>query len=353
MRGKLIGMLAVVLLGAFLSLLMRIATLPLESGEAYPAYSSLRADPRGTMALYESLAALGDFKVARNFQPLPNLRGSTGTVLLLGLRGDNAEAWGEQELKFYESLANEGARLVIGFMPEPPAVSPAPKKTPEAGPKITSRWHVSLAVREGTREQVEAAGALPRETSLYFTVPPDSGWTGNASLIERGFGKGRIVLLSETYPLSNEGLRARQDIDLIRVLIGPPVGVIFDETHLGVSNSGSIGTLIRRYRLTGTFAVVLLLGLLFLWKNSTSLLPPAEESAAAVAQGADARAGLVNLLKRSIPAERLTQECWERWKETRPLGRPVSDTRVALAEREIALKQASYEKIRHILTEKT
>ena len=354
MRGKFAGALAMLLLGAFLILLLRIATLPLESGEGYPAYSSLRADPRGTMALYESLAALGgDLRVSRNFQPLPKLQGTAGTVFLLGFRSASAQGWSEQELKLYESLANGGARVVLGFLPEPPAVPAAAGNDLPRVPPITRRWHVSLRIPEGTPAEAEAAGAMPRASSLYFDVPPDSGWSVDDGWIERSFGKGQILLLSDIYPLSNEGLRAERNTALISLLLGPRQSILFDETHLGVTSSGSIGTLIRRYRLTATVAVVLLLGMLFLWKNSTSLLPPAEESAATVARGADARAGLINLLKRSIPPDQLTRVCWDRWKETRSLGRPVSDERVARVEHEFAAKQARYERIRDILTEKT
>src|SRR5882724_10332216 len=98
---------------------MRIATLPLESGDAYPAYSSLRADPRGTMALYESLAALHELQVNRNFQPLPKLKGAKAAVLMLGEPIWKTNGWTEEELKFYESLVNDGGRLVIAFLPEP------------------------------------------------------------------------------------------------------------------------------------------------------------------------------------------------------------------------------------------
>ena len=364
-RSRYTGMLAIALLGAFIYLLMRIATLPLESGEAYPAYSSLRADPRGTLALYESLAALSELHVTRNFQPLPKLKGAQATLLLLGESYRQASTWSEEELKFYESLANQGARVVIAFLPEPPQTS-----TRKQGghrdriPPIISRWRLAVETYDGTEEQAEQAGSMPRDTWVYFDPGDKSGWRpldtndqDDPTLIERDFGKGQIVLLAESYPLSNEGLRAGRDVDLIELLAGSHQQIVFDESHLGVANTGSIGTLIRRYRLTGAFAVMLLLGLLFLWKNSTSLIPRAAEPQVAVALGADAQSGLINLLKRSVPVERVAHACWERWTDTRALGRPIGDQRVALAERELGAANQSpvaiYKNIQNILTEKT
>ena len=364
LRSKFAGALAIVLLVAFLYVLMRIAILPLESGEAYPAYSSLRADPRGTMALYESLAALSDLRVTRSFQPLPKLKGTTGTILLFGTRAGNAVAWSEEELKFYESLANSGARLVFAFLPEPPE-TPGERKSRRAlvTPHMAKRWHISIDAYEGSEDVREKAGSMPRETWAYLEPEEASAWKvlsdndqGDAVLVSHDFGKGQILLLTNSYPLSNEGLRANRDVQLIEMLNGPNKQIVFDESHLGVTNTGSVGALIRRYRLTGAFAVLFLLGLLFLWKNSTSLLPQVAEPQAAVAAGADAQTGLVNLLKRSVPTTQLARACWDRWKDTRSLGRPVSDKRIQLAERELATVAGPaviYQKIQQILTEKT
>lgn len=364
MRSKFVAVTAVALLGAFLYVLMRIALLPLESGETYPAYSTLRADPRGAKALYESLAALGELRVSRNFQPQAKLKGTATAIFFLGDSVWSADVWSEDQLKFFESLASEGARVVIAFLPEPPqSVTRKRVLKADSQPAIVKRWHIVIDAYEGSAEDIEAAGSLPRETNAFFDQQDGSEWEvldvndeEDPTLIVHDFGKGQIVMLTESYPLSNEGLRAERDTELIQMLGGSYRELVFDESHLGVASTGSVGALIRRYRLTGVFAVALSIGLLFLWKNASSLLPQAEEPVAAVAQGADAQSGLVNLLKRSVPANSLARACWDRWNETRLLGRPVSGERIRVAERELAGSGPArdvYKKIQHILTEKT
>lgn len=370
MSGKFAGILSIALLAAFLIALLRIATLPLESGEAYPAYSSLRSDPLGTKALFETLAALGDRRVERSFDPLPKLKGVDGVVLLLGEQVSEASAWSDQELKFYESIVNAGGQLVIAFLPVPPRSPSANRMRSQQDfvPAIVKRWHMKVEWHTGTEDEIERAGSLPRKTSAYFMPENKSDWIvrelnvkDEAVLVEHKFGEGKILLLTESYPLSNEGLRSARPVELIERVAGLAPRIIFDESHLGVSNTGSIGTLIRRYRLTGAFAVLLLLAALFLWKNSSSLLPQSSEpQSIEAAAGADSHSGLVNLLKRSVPSTQLARACLDRWKETRALGRPVSDQRTERAEAvfaggvaaEAGEQVALYKKIQTILTEK-
>jgi len=63
-----------------------LISLRLQTGEDYPAYSSLRADPIGTKALFESLELLGSVEVSRSFTSRPRVHRAPDTALLvLGL----------------------------------------------------------------------------------------------------------------------------------------------------------------------------------------------------------------------------------------------------------------------------
>ncbi len=90
--------------------------MPLQTGEVYPEYSSLRADPLGAKALYESLAALPELDVSRLYKQRSVLDAGT-TLLVLGV---DAESWSrisDDVLTGYERLLPKGGRLVIAFLP--------------------------------------------------------------------------------------------------------------------------------------------------------------------------------------------------------------------------------------------
>jgi hypothetical protein len=72
-------------------------------------------------------------------------------------------------------------------------------------------------------------------------------------------------------------------------------------------------TLIRKYHLTRLLAVVFLLALLFVWKNVFSLIPKRAAPETNTHQGKDSTAGLVNLLRRSIPVKMILEVCFDEW----------------------------------------
>jgi hypothetical protein len=75
-------------------------------------------------------------------------------------------------------------------------------------------------------------------------------------------------------------------------------------------------TLIRTYRLQGVVCGLLLLGGLFVWRNATSLVPPAESaasSATTLVTGQDSTAGLASLLQRYTARQDVLRLCLEEW----------------------------------------
>src|SRR3989442_8809045 len=61
----------------------RLFQLRFAAGDVYPPYSSLRADPLGTKALFESLAWLRGIAVQRFFERLDKLRDGRRTTLFV------------------------------------------------------------------------------------------------------------------------------------------------------------------------------------------------------------------------------------------------------------------------------
>jgi hypothetical protein len=154
-------------------------------------------------------------------------------------------------------------------------------------------------------------------------------------LIERRYpGGGAIVLATDRYFLSNEGLREDRASALLVWILARHPEVIFDETHLGTARPTFIMTLLRRYRLQGVLAAFGLVALLYIWKNATSLVPrrPLGEMERVQGSGGarDGAAGLVSLLRRTVPQAALLKVSIAEWRHSAPRNESTPETTRAL-----------------------
>jgi len=358
---------------AFLAGLTHLFLLRFEAGDVYPPYSSLRADPLGTMALCESLARLPEMTVRRDHSDANKLP-ETPRTTYLHLGADEYE-WHELPAELFkeiESFTTRGGRLAItmapvtspGFMYFPASTTvtntagtntPARKKTrarkilEEDGPPIRSisleeRWGLEFAHERLSRGDEEvyvpvtvtnvSGLALPAtldwHSGLVFTNL-DSKWQviyargTNPVVVERRFGRGSVVLATDSYFVSNEAMWRARHPEFLAWFVGPAKHAVFDEAHLGVVESSGMAVLMRKYRLSGVVAALVLLAGLFIWKNSLSLVPPpAAEARRDFIAGKDAAGGFVNLLRRNIPPARILDVCFEEW--TKSLAHAGSHT---------------------------
>jgi hypothetical protein len=334
-----------------------------EAGDVYPAYSSLRADPLGTMALCESLAKLPGVTVRRDLSETSKLPEERNTTYL-HLAAEIYD-WGWMPvdvLNDMEAFATRGGRLVVTMRPVtgpdhfpiPPAfpitttntaATNAPtkrlaRKKSNAKPgeslnqvSLQKRWGVEFGrekLKAGANDVYEPAEVV-NQTDL--PLPPSLDWHSalvltnldrawrtiyahgkNAVVAERKFGRGSVVIATDSYFVSNEAMGKDRQPELLAWLIGNSEQVVFDEAHLGVTETSGVAVLMRKYRLTGVIGGLALLALLFIWKNSTSLVPPyADAPAGGYIAGKDARAGFVNLLRRNIAPRDLLDVCFNEW----------------------------------------
>ncbi len=369
-----------VILAGFLAGVAHLFLLRFEAGDTYPVYSSLRTDPLGTRALFESLGALEGVTAARNYRPLAKLGGYPGATLILpGVRPFSLDGMPAQEARALESFVLDGGRLVCLLYPvqlraEPPKPAeksaagekkesegkerqkddsgkdPAGKKqeTHDAGlVSLAERWKVQIsedvipAAEKGPRDM--NAAPLPGHqdltepvtwhSSLWFESP-DQAWNvlyvrdGKPVIIERPYGKGTIVLASDSWFVSNEALVRERRPLLLAWLAGRAGTVIFDETHFGVNEDPGVAALGAKYRLQGLLAGLLLLAALFIWQNSMSLVPPGDGrrgQGGDVRSGKDSLAGLAGLLRRTIPRGDILAVCAETWKKTNRKGAAAAE----------------------------
>lgn len=164
---------------------------------------------------------------------------------------------------------------------------------------------------------------VPWKSALYF-VRLERDWSplyyakGKPVMVRRHWGKGEIVLASDSYFISNEALRNDRCSLLLSFLAGWPGQLTFDESHLGTQEQEGIMALAEKFRLEGYLYGMIGVLMLFLWRNSVPLVPPRENDhrlpLGRTISGKDSRSGLVNLLRRNIPSSEILKVCLTEWK---------------------------------------
>ena len=374
----------VVILIGFMLGVVKLFLLRFEAGDIYPPYSTLRSDPLGSRAFYRSLENLRNISVQRNYQTLANLEfEQPSTFFYIGASAFNSESVAEEWVDVIERLTTSGGRLVLSFLPveKKPAkwrisscaanhTDPSPdqkdgqteesagtKADADSGeapsesasqPPISStetqcvdlkdKWGLVLAfadtpateaVKTDADEPLASTKDLPQRiswhTAVYFDDLDDS-WRiiysagGQPVIVERPYGNGSLVLLADTFFMSNEALRSERFPELLAWTVGPNTRIIFDETHLDIRKHPGVLSLIKKYRFHWFIFAVAVLAVLFVWKNSAYFVPPPkgrhDRSGHGVYSSRDSTQGLVSLLRRNIPAKQLLQTCAHEWRRT-------------------------------------
>jgi len=166
--------------------------------------------------------------------------------------------------------------------------------------------------------------SLSLHSSLYFE-PETADWTvlykrGTYPVVmERPVGDGTLVMVADTYLLSNEAMRTERYPDLLAWLVGSHHEIVFDEAMLGTVSVPSLMVLMWRYGMQGVFAGLIVLAVLYIWKNGQPLVPHFEDDLpedAGAYRGKDSASGFTNLLRRSVPREKLLRTCLAEWEKS-------------------------------------
>lgn len=356
-------LLLILLAGAFAFGVWKLFALRFEKGDVYPAYSSLRSDPLGTMVLFESLDRLPNIEPRRDFTAQNRLPDGRQTAYLhLAARSYDWTRLDEKLFDEIESFAIRGGRMVIAFYPEPAkpyrygvtnshAGKPQQKSAPpskkkeadrdEYGPHTVSlkdRWglalkHVPLARGEDDtylKAEAENVSELPLPNTLDWhsglvLTGVDPAWKTiyargpDSVMVERRWGAGSIVLVTDCYFVSNEALSKDRHAELLAWLVSPARTVYFDEAHLGLVETPGVSGLMRKYHLYWVILAVLVLAVLFIWKTSARFVPPLPpELPPGYVAGKDNTAGFLNLLRRNVPSKELLRLCLDEWAKSIP-----------------------------------
>jgi hypothetical protein len=336
-----------------------------EAGDSFPSYSSYRADPLGCKIFYDSLTMMKELSVERNIKPLHEQALSDSTTLfVLGIGRRALSSFDLQLNAALNQFVLKGGRLIVTLYPETLNRENMEKRKE----RQHSRKKEQADLDEIEEEYTEEEGAV-EFTDSGFSFPlwdvtvdyPDSvdvndiwpqpaagrlgqlsvivPWNGRQVftqigedwrpvlsiaeqpvMIEKRQGRGSIIIATDSYFVSNEAMWKDRRTEMLTWLIGKKSHVVFNETHHWVTEKPSIAGLARKYDLEGVAIGVILLVLLFLWKNALPLNEPypysPEESRGLVTSDRDHFSGLVTIIRRSVNSRDLIAGCVEEWRKS-------------------------------------
>jgi hypothetical protein len=280
-------------LAAFLALLVYLGSFT--SADSYPQYSSLRADEKGTKLLFTALQHTGAVALSRNYIPFPALQLHHASLLILGLPPEQLMNLTSKTLADLERLARDGNEITI-------ATSDAAVKWEKLDLKklpVVQRWGVSI---------------LANSSPLRFQ--PRGDWHEEAAgLLSKRMGKGKLILLSSADRLQNVKVASEGVPDYTTTLFGNMPQIVFDETHLGIEESGSVAGLARRYRLQGLLLGVLILAGCFVWHRAAAAELAPKPSTVGKVQPKDV---LTSLVRTNLNGSQLIDACTGEWNRMHP-----------------------------------
>ena len=336
------------LLVALLSGVIHLFMLRFQTGDIYPAYSSLRSDPLGTRVFYDSLDNFDDITLQRNYHLLHSIKIEPDvTFFYLGTEIPISDSIPERTSQVLDRLTQSGGRLVISYLPVNKKIektSSSEERTdgedkPDNLVSIKEHWgfgfayHAKLPVKDKDEKYItleanslrpDFPAAISWHTNLYFELFDDSWQTlysvdEKPVIIERPMGQGTIVLCADSFFISNEALRSERHPQMLVWLLGGHSNIIFDESHFGIYKHPGVAGLLRHYRFHWFFGALALVALLFVWKSAVYFVPPRQEdiaSEAEVVSEKDYTQGLIALLRRNIRGRKILQVCGQEWEQT-------------------------------------
>jgi hypothetical protein len=272
------------LIAAFFAALIPPMMQSMAQSDAYPEWSTLRSDPLGAKVLYLSLERLGGVAVSRNYEPWKETRPARALYVMLGV-----SPLFVQDANELERLTSAGGEILAAVVPSKAKSALRTDKLGfvSAGQGVVELKSAEWSCLDGTPERCRMAR------------------------------KGKVTLLIDGAALRNGELLRRRDTELLARLFGGGKTVVFDESHLGVNETGGVGVLLRRYRLFPALALMLGAALLFVWRSSVSLLPEREPVPPELTP--QPAASLRTLLAQRVPRAKLLATLVSEWKRALPL----------------------------------
>jgi len=224
-----------ILIGATVILVLLVgATAVLSPPEAAPAPESSSYSPSaaGAKAAFELIGELG-YQVERWTQPLPELPESAeNTVLVLS---QPLSAASDSESDALERFVRRGGRLVFTGPIVHKFLSGAEVKLVSPTSAAT-RTYSEVAASSITRNAPTIVMAAPvKWDGNNKNASPIYAHEGDVVVVAYPLGKGQVIWWASATPLSNAGVSAEGNMDLLLNSLGPADGttVLWDEYYHG------------------------------------------------------------------------------------------------------------------------
>jgi hypothetical protein len=321
-RERLAFLAALLLAAGFVFVVVRSILRRSETTYNYPSYSSLNNGDQGTKAYFEALRKLNFFP-ERNFKPIHNLEGAAADIFYAGTNLAAFRYAETKEFEQFERLAQQGARLIIAFDATGTVnLRTAPSKARED--VLKRRWGIELTY---TRRNIsKAASNFMASLEVLPVTWHFSSWTREWSasetrqdkplFLERHFGKGSILLIANAALFTNRELLLHPDSHALAAAPGPHRKVIFDESHLGLEDTGTVIGLAAAHGLNWMLLGFIVLAALYVWRNLASFVPSTPPRRDTAVSGRDAYSALSNLLMQSVPGKSILRAAGEEWNRT-------------------------------------
>ena len=278
----------------------------------YPSYSSLDNSDLGLKAYHDALLRLG-YRVERNFQPLHKLASTQGTILYAGPSLQAFRGVDRTDLELFQKLAEGGSHLVLLLSPNG-FLEKAGKANPVTD---TLREHWGVEAESKRETLTEPVSRLPQ--AHYRFKAWSNEWQplhmedGRPVMLQRAFGKGGVLLVNDLDDFTNRTLLTVANGDILTAILDAKGLVVFDESHLGVADTGTVAGLARAHRLQWVLLGFSVLATLYVWRSSISFAAPQPALENHRVSGQDAHSALSHLLAQSVAPHQLLQALAKDW----------------------------------------
>ncbi len=344
----------------------------------YPDYSSLNNSDLGLKAYHDALDRLG-LATARNYRPIEKLRQPIAAIVQAGKALTSLQTASDKDLGALESVASNNGRLILLLVSDDVIEVPSLEKKDQSKQPVEkskddlqSRWGLELGFRFVKAEGTGKSNAVKfRERFVpivWYVKSWDKNWKAwtqeysGASVLERRFGQGTMLLVPGAKHFTNRQLLTHPESKLLADVLGPYQSIVFDESHLGLQDTGTVAGLAKTHNLQWLLVGLLVLAVLYVWRSSVSFLPPPEAGSEAQPSLADTHRALSNLLIQSVAPAQLLQRALAEWNGSASLisraKRKINDDELAQASRSAphskAMAAASgYNRIAQLLRART